>query len=333
MGCKIAENEPLKRLRSDLGLPIQCHSLRENCVHKLQRPIGNGTMGIPGAAIGYCQALFNKESDSKTNTQKIINNLREINAPWYLSHELFWGDKGEEPIENFISNSMEPLLGSGRIPILITPLNMGSDIGIVKEILSIEPKVLDGETTLLRVVLSDKQSLDNTIMIINSQVSNAIANKNMPKWWLLLQGNLSHELWEYFRKKIGENWKYCNIAVNPFTVGSLPDFCWEQVTVGQVVVGHKEGIANNGIISLPTKMKISGAKECDSYNLFDYFTRLSKLNTSPTLIILGPSLDEWTNEYNKERLQKLVPLLIEALPLLWNDLPLATVKKVLKLTA
>lgn len=333
MGCKIAENEPLKRLRMDIGLPLQCHSLREDCIHKLQRADGNGTMGIPGAAIGYCQALFRKTTSSEDNTRKIIKNLQEIKAPWHLSHELFWGDKGSEPLEEFLTNSMLPLIGNGRIPILITPLNLDTDYEVIKEVLTVYPKVLNNETILLRVIISNKQSIDNAVKIIKAQVAEANLNKEMPKWWLLLQGDMDMSLWNYLRSQLAENWQYSNLAVNPFTVDNLPDFCWEQVTVGQVVIGHKEGVNNTGEISLPSGMKISGAKELDKYNLYDYFKKLSVLNTSPTLIVLGPSLPEWSDEYNQERLNVLMPVFKDALPILWNDLHTSRVNMVLSLTA
>jgi len=63
MACKVADNQPLQRLRKDLGLPFQCHSLREHCVQGQSRQIGDFTMGGSGAAIGYCQALFNRSEN------------------------------------------------------------------------------------------------------------------------------------------------------------------------------------------------------------------------------------------------------------------------------
>jgi hypothetical protein len=64
MGCAVANNKPLQKLRIDLGIPTQCHSSRGDCKMSLERKDlqeGEGLiMGGPGAAIGYCQGLFTK---------------------------------------------------------------------------------------------------------------------------------------------------------------------------------------------------------------------------------------------------------------------------------
>ncbi len=333
MACSIAENEPLKALRNELGIPNQCHSLRKDCFHKLNHPVGNYTLGIPGAAIGYCQALFRKESGSKEHTEFIVKELEKINAPWSKSHELYWGNKINESTEDFLKNSVEPLLGEGRMPVLITPLDPKNDIKTIREIASCSPFVFEGETTLIRIVLSDTNSIDNISELMQEILKNCRDKKEMPRYWFLLQATGNFSDWIYLQIKMGNDFRYVNIAVNPFTISNLPDFCNNNITVAQVILGDKEGIENNGNISLPAEMKITGAKECDSYNIFEYFKKLDGINTAPTLIVLGPSLPEWTNIYNAERIETLLPIMQKACDGLWDGVSVTRRKMVWELTA
>lgn len=334
MACRIAENEPLKRLRGEFNLPPQCHSLRtDDCIHKLDKPKGNYAMGVPGAALGYCQALFVKKENPKEHTQKIISLLSSINAPWFKSHELFWGNRTTETVGEFISKSVEPLLGSGRMPILISPLNPNIDYSTIKEIINANPLMFEGETTLLRIVLTDKHSVEAAANLMIEVLKNARTSGQMPKFWLLLQGQLSNSDWQHLKNLLGDDWQYVNIAVNPFTTDGLPDFCWEQVTVAQVVLGHKEGINENGTIQLPMGMKIAGANDGAEYNIFEYFSKLDQLDVAPTLIILGPSLPEWSDEYNLKRIEQLLPLLKKSCNQLWRALSDKKKEMVWELTA
>lgn len=318
MGCSIAENEPLKKLRKELGIQNQCHSLREDCFHELGRPKGEFTLGIPGAALGYCQALFKKEGSSEENTLNILNLLEKIDAPWAKSHELFWGNKNGEMTEEFILNSVNPLLGQGRMPVLITPLDPKDSIETIREIVSCKPFTFEGETTLVRIVLSDARSVEKIVGLMNEILDKSRLSKQLPSYWFLLQATSDFSEWSYMAELMKDDFGYTNIAVNPFTIDLLPDFCWNMVTVAQVIVGHKEGITDDGSISIPNEMKITGAKVGDSYNVFDYFEKLQRCETSPTLILLGPSLSEWDNNYNSERLQTILPILRKACNYLWD---------------
>ena len=109
MACKIADNEPLQRLRKDLGVPFQCHSLRDHCQQGADRRLGKATMGGAGAAIGYCQALFNRAGTSDIQSRLVLEVLSTINAPWSQSHELFWGYRHDETAAGFLQNALEPL--------------------------------------------------------------------------------------------------------------------------------------------------------------------------------------------------------------------------------
>jgi hypothetical protein len=333
MACTVAENRPLSMLRESLNIPKVCHSLRKNCIHSLDRLEGDLTLGIPGAIIGYCQALFNKSETPRIHSQKVKNILKEINAPWYESHELFWGYKDKETTESFVEQSIEPLKGDGRIPILITGLSPASELQEIKGILKTSPAVYENETILLRIVLTNEKSVNNVSILIK-ELLNTSRNENlMPVWWPLLQGNLSNELWLKLKDTMGDDWKYLNVAVNPFTRNSIPEFCWEQVTVAQVVVGGAEGIKNDGTIKLAKGMRISGAVEEDEYNIFDYFSFLCKLSDAPTLIVLGPSLPEWDDSENKNRIEKLLPHLKTACSILWDGISPKRQEEIWKLSA
>jgi len=334
MSCRIAENEPLKKLRSEFNLLPQCHSLRtDDCIHKLDKPTGNYAMGIPGAALGYCQALFIKNTDPKSNTENILDLLGSIKAPWYKSHELYWGNKADESVKDFITLSIQPLLGTGRMPILISPLDPKNDFEIIKEILYTDPLMFEGETTLVRIVLSDDESVNSVAILMQEVLKNAREKDQMPKFWPLLQGQIGYREWQHLMDLMGNDWKYLNIAVNPFTIDSLPEICWEQVTVAQVVVGHMEGMSDDGDIHLPKGMKIAGAKECDDYNIFDFFTKLENLEVAPTLIVLGPSLPDWSDQYNLQRIERLLPLLRKSCNQLWRALSDRRKNMVWELTA
>jgi hypothetical protein len=286
--------DTLQQLRSDLKLPAQCHSLRDGCIHKLPQLTGNSTLGIPGAALGYCQALFNYEGSPEKHTQKVKEYLAQIDAPWCESHELFWGFRESETPANFLHEGMTPLLGTGRIPILITGLNPNKDEQIISEILNSEPLIFENETALLRFVIDDLQGIKIASKIIDNLVQHAHQTKQMPKLWPLLQGSLSEEEWLLLKEELGSNWKYANIAANPYTLDSIPEFCKTQLTVAQVVVGHADDIDSAGTITLSKGMKIGGAEPGDSYHLKTYFGELNKLYDVPTLIVLGPSLPSWT---------------------------------------
>ena len=333
MACKIAENEPLKWLRSELRLPMICHSLRTDCIHNLFKPSGNFTLGIPGAALGYCQALFVKTSDPESNTENIISQLASIDAPWHKSHELYWGNKSSESIDEFITSSVQPLLGTGRMPILITPLNPNFDYITIRQILNTDPLVFEGETTLVRIVLTNEDSVNAAVSLMKEVLDTARRKGIMPKFWLLLQGQLSASEWHRFADLMGHDWQFVNIAVNPFTMADLPEICWNQVTVAQVVLGHLEGIDENGNIKLPDGMKIAGANNEDSYNLYNFIDSIKYLEVSPTLIILGPSFPYWSDEYNLARIQKFLPLLRKACERLWRGLSKDRRNMVLSLSA
>lgn len=334
MVCKIADNEPLKLLRDDLGLASQCHSLLRKCIRGHEKRTGNLIMGIPGAALGYCQALFVRVGDAEVHTEHVINQLEIIDAPWSRSHELFWGNRQNESPNEFVDKGIRPLLGDGRVPILITELDPAKNGEEIDSILEISPPIFPGESVLLRLALSGDSSIDRICLLISLLIERARQEEQMPKWWPLLQGHLTSEQWKYLKQQLGDNWKYVNIAVNPFTTADILDFLHEQITVAQIAVGLAEGIRSDGQITLAKGMvKLTGADDCPSYSLPLYMQALSKLDSAPTLIVLGPSLLEWSDEINRARLSALKPLIYDACRTLWNEVKEVEKAMILKMSA
>ena len=323
MGCRIAENVPLQRLQRQLGLPRQCHSLRSVCAEGIQRSKveEKGTLAAAGAVIGYCQALFNRGGDAKEHTELVLNSLGSINAPWRNSHELFYGYKCSDSAGTFVERAFEPLVGQGRVPVLISSLDPARNGSEIAEVLSTKPKIIKGETVLLRVVLQDSDSVNAVASTLNGIVREAEARRSMPNWWLLLQGSLEPAEWKRLSVALGSASRYLNIAANPFNVDLVLDAMHDKVTVAQIPIGLSEGLGLDGTVKLAKGMKISGAAPEASYNLFEYMEKLRRLDVAPTLIVLGPSLPEWTNEMNSERIAKLLPVLRKGCEILWADVP------------
>lgn len=322
MACKVAENPPLKRLRADLGLAPICHSFRADCIHRLPQPEPKHNLGGPGAAIGYCQALFNRLGSHQANTIRISRLLKEVSAPWYNSHELYWGNRGDTPISDYVLEASEPLIGDGRVPILITALDAYEDRKEIGEILNSESLVVPGETILVRVLISNEQAQASAIRVMKMLLGNAEKSGVMPRWWPLLQGDLTPQEWAGFAEKAGALWKYSNIAMNPFMNSNCFDYLRDQITVAQVPVGLSEGVHSDGIIQMAEgQVRLTGAPEIGAqYNLFNYFERAKQLTYAPILLVLGPALPEWGDIVNQKRLEALVPVLETGCRNLWHGL-------------
>lgn len=318
MGCHLAENEPLNRLRADLGLPLQCHSFRRHCLQQHSRPTDEFALGAVGAAIGYCQALFGRAGVGEAHTMRVLRLLQEIDAPWANSHELFWGYRREEPAAEFLVGGMRPLVGKGRIPVLITSLDPATDAPEIETIVNTQSPISPGETVLVRLVLREHRSIDSAVALLRQLVGEAKQCRRMPAWWPLFQARSDQGSMQRFAQLAGTLWPYANIAVNPFTPRSVSEVVREQVTVGQVVVGNESGIKDDGLIMLPAELTISGAPPSGAYSLPTYFEELGQFDTPPTLIILGPSLPSWSDSMNQGRIAKLVPHLHTACNGLWK---------------
>lgn len=314
MVCRIADNHQLEQLQKELGIAPQCHSLRTDCIRALARPQGNYVMGGPGAAMGYCQGLFNKEGTPEEHTRKVREYLKSINAPHPESHELIY--RGEKNVADYIEKAIAPLRGTGRVPILITDLDPAKDMGSIEEILATKPAVHAGESILVRLGLNSNDSIGPTVKIINSLLDKSRSECKMPTWWPLLQAPANSIDWNELKSKLGDAWKYTNIAVTPFSDESVYQHA-KQITVAQFLVGKSEGITPEGNVTMPYEMCVGSSLGNKTYNIFDYAAQLKAHNLRPISIICGPS-QGWTLEQNLERVQKYIPLFKEATRTLWK---------------
>lgn len=333
MACSIAENTPLKRLAEELKIPHLCHSTRPRCIMGLEQRHDNNVFGIPGAAIGYCQALFNYEGTPSGHTNKVTKLLSEIEAPWTNSHELFWGYKGQNDTNWFLNEAIRPLLGTGRIPVLISALDPAASLWEIEEIISSRPPTHSGETILLRIVLSGENSIKNFVHVVKNILAECREKNELPVWWPLVQGILTIEQWKNLKNLLGRDWKYLNIAVNPFVEDDVFEIVKDQITVAQIPVGLPTGISREGKITLAKGVKIMGAPDEAQYDLSEFVEKLNQLDVAPTLIILGPSLPEWSDAINQLRIAKLLPFLRENCNVLWDGLTDARREFVWKMAA
>jgi hypothetical protein len=225
------------------------------------------------------------------------------------------------------------LLGTGRVPVLITGLDPAVQRGEIQTILATTPSVQPGETILVRMVLSSGESLNDAAALIHELLATCRKDEVMPRWWPLFQGELGLKQWSKFQGLLRSDWQYVNVAVNPFTDDEVFDFLREQVTVAQLPVGLPDGISPDGVVRLATGMKIMGATKDSSYSIPQFVERLSLLTSPPTIIILGPSLPDWSDEVNQARLAKLLPILRSSCNSLWADLSQVRREAVWNMTA
>jgi len=335
MACRIADNPPLQLLMKDIGVQPRCHSYRAGCVHGLPAPSKDQFLGTTGAAIGYCQALFNRLGTARENTSRIVGLLQEIDAPWHSSHELFFGHVGKQQPAAFVNDASEPLIGSGRVPILITELDLDQDLETIRSIISSNVSAANGETVLLRVTISNRRGIQNLVRLVSELVETSFKAMKCPTWWPLLQGDIDPSEWRALKTALGSLWKYANIAMNPFFDMAQLEEVIDQITVAQVPVGLREGILGNGRIQLdPRMVRLTGALSPDAHYQIDrYADHLSELAHAPTLIVLGPSLPEWSDQINQDRLAALLPHLKSICEEIWSSLPAESRTEVWRMAA
>ena len=320
MVCSIADNRPIKRLEKELGITPRCHGKRRECLLGFESQSGDFVMGLPGTALGYCQALFQPENSPETLTTKMRRLLMEINAPWHDSHELFWGYRGTMRAQEYIASAMAPLIGTGRVPILISALDPARDADQLADIMSSKPAIPKNEAVLVRMMLNDDASIAQAVKIMESLVNTAKSSGVIPSWWPLFQAGYETAKWSSVKDAFGDLWPYVNVAVNGFTPSETIEMLADQITVAQVPVGLSEGISNDGNIEIQDGMFITGAESGGHYNIYSYFQELGQLPKAPTLIVLGPTKRSWTDEMNQLRLATLLPQLRKAVDILWGKL-------------
>jgi|GEM_PF-1562631 hypothetical protein len=331
MVCSIADNTPLKRLEAELNLPKRCHGRRLRCIKGFEAAPTDAVLGMPGTAVGYCQALFPRESSPDEHTRKVSRLLAEIEAPWSQSHELFWGYRKDQSPERYVNDATSPLIGVGRVPIVITGLDPAKGWDEIQELITTKPNLAPEETILFRVVLSDEASVDAAAKLMSMILQDVRASGSMPRWWPLLQAQFGADLWRRLSEQLGDDWQFANVGVNPFVPKAAFEFCYPQITVGQIVVGDAEGIANDGTINIPDSMQILGASGNNrSYHLPSFIRMLMSSDfladdqpptlLPPTIIVLGPCQTGWSDAYCQGRIAKLLPHLRAGCNVLWARL-------------
>lgn len=318
MACIIGENRPLQQLSADFDIDPVCHSPRGACRLGRRTARGPGVFGIPGAALGYCQALFRYQGDAEAHSRFVHNELSRIHAPWAKSHEIYWGHRRAEPKELYLSNAMNPLVDNGRVPIVITGLDPARDEDEIRELLNLQAPVRRQETVLVRLVISSLDSIGPMSRIVAELVDRVATEKTPPAFWPLLQGDVGDDVWKALAHAIGDAWLYMNVAVNPWTPLSKETKITSQVTVAQVPVGLACGITADGTVQIEPG-QLAGFDEGARYNMEEYLTQVSlTVDVPPTIILLGPTKPTWTDEQNALRVAQTLPHLRRALEGLWN---------------
>lgn len=316
MACKIAAHKPLEKLRKDIGAPAQCHSTRKVYVLKESRASDTpATMGIQGAAIGYCQGLFNKQTENpEDHTTHVAEQLKAIDAPFYASHELLMTQKpAAMSVDEYVRRAAAPLLSEGRIPVLITDYDAHRDYDKIMEVFRSASPVHAGESMLVRIALNDESSVQYAATLIHDAVREARSSGKMPLWWPLLQGGHNLDGWDSLRKELGPDFTYVTLAIHPFSYVKPEDA--SNIVVAQWLVGtdiSKEGEVN---------LHIRGCLGSDSkarYNINKFSGGIRELDLNQTSIVCGASLPHWSETDNQQRLANYLPQFKEAVSKTWK---------------
>ncbi len=205
----------------------------------------------------------------------------------------------------------------------------------VSEIFAVQAIVPPGETVLVRILLTGlDDSIEAGARLVEGILEQVSSKKSVPAWWPLFQGDISLRQWEKFKLRLGNNWQFVNIAINPFVNMEIMHFLAEQITVAQVPIGlFADFDFADGVIRMSEGMKIIGARDGLYYYLPEYFRDLSLLKITPTIIVLGPSLPSWTRDDNCARITSAAYLIRKHIPILWSGLKSDRVKQLLKLAA
>lgn len=333
MACRIADNPALERLRADIGADRLCHSQRVDCIRRLPRAENEGFYGIAGAFMGYCQALFALKGSRASNTERITALLERENLPWARSHELFHGHRRELTVGEFVTQAAAPLRHFGRVPILISGLDPDADAEEVQEIFSSPAQVIPGETILVRLVVRSDASFEALEKLLRRLVDTASRERQMPRWWPLIQSGGSPAQWSALRKRLGPLWRYVNIAVNPFTPSDQWEILADQIMVTQFVVPHSRDITGDGDVRVTEGMKIAGAPPEASYNICEMIAAAGGLRSWPTAIFLGPALDCWSDDENANRVAKAVRIFTAEVERQWSQSGHGRYAELLKMAA
>jgi hypothetical protein len=319
MSCLIGHIAPVQNLLRELGVTPECTSWRQFCRRGLEKRQRSELLGAYGAALGYCQGLVPRDSSPATHTRALAKLLSDIGAPCARSHELFWGHVAGRPVGEFVDDATLPLRGSGRVPVFITPLDVERDGATIEALFETALSADCDRPILVRLVLGSDSSIVPAAAMMRRLLDRARAARQLPQWWPLFQANIKYHAAAELKRHAGDDWRYYCFAVNPFVAPETLSFLGTQVVVAQVPVGLASGISADGAIQLPHGMAISGAtsSKC-SYSLPAFAGCIAALGVRPTVIIVGPSAQDWNLDIARERLQRLMALMPATLSTMWR---------------
>ena len=285
----VSDVDPLFLLLGDLGLTSNVVP----CGSKQGRQL-----------VGYCQALFAKDSDAGAHTKLVKDELALAGAQFAASHELFLGhwNQSNESFQDWFNAAAYPLLeATGCVPVLITGLE--ASYPAAAAIWQVGHKL--GEPVLVRTLPQDLSAVGELLFQIISTAKAA----GKVDWWPLLQASAatSLEFWQDMAEALGENWKYACVAVDPFVTDDVREFLRWQTVVAQLMIGDLTDIQDE--MSLPAGM-FAAYPSGGQYDLRRYIESLDN-DKKDILIILGPSRPEWSRQHNRTRISAVKSLLNE----------------------
>lgn len=267
------------------------------------RPSGSTQRRLCGASkgvLGYCQALFRKESPPEAHTEKVMELLYGAGLPNWRSHELVAAHQSGLPLGEFVSRAVGPLaLEGGQVPVFITPYVLGEHRTEIQEILDVVVDV-DG-TILVRLLVKDTAGMSAAAHLIRT-IATKQKEGEQPSWLPLVQVPPMEDMFSTLTDAVGEHCEHVALAVNPWS-SRVPSELVPQIAVVQVPVGPSCGVGTDGEIAMGP-VAITGAPSEAKYHLPSYLEQYRPLN--PTYIILGPAQGEWDDGENVNRVRKVV---------------------------
>jgi hypothetical protein len=281
MAMHVADVDPLKALITDNTLGNQIVP----CRNKQGRQV-----------VGFCQALFAKTSEPEAHTILVCDSLEKAGSTFVSSHELFLGHWQSDEcsfVEWFIRAAAPLKERTGCVPVLITGLSASDDLTAAV----FESKHQLGEPVLVRMLLDD---IESSTKLMQSLVSDVDTTSNLPSWWPLFQASsyTSLEEWQQLANLLGDYWRYVCVAIDPFASLEVREFLRWQTVVVQIPIGEQEGIGDT--MQIPAGM-LSAFPDGTEYVLSKYLASLPS-DKKDILIVLGPSKEEWSCDYNTKRI-------------------------------
>lgn len=132
---------------------------------------------------------------------------------------------------------------------------------------------------------------------------------------------------------MGPHYRFVNVAINPFQQRRMIELMRDQVTVMQVPIGEASGISSGGLITLNEHVPIFGKGSIKGYDAAEFLSELGKFDVEPTLIVLGPTLPDWTDADNQGRVAAILPLIRYACLEAWGGILIETKRDIFAMVA